>query len=400
MKALRRLTAVVCCLLFSAFTFSDLPSQIATQNDYYTLDKIEPASEPGMLQFHITSSHAIYTVQGFRSLIKMLREIEVIERIKRDNQGSGFFDGASASVDATAKGLENLVSHPIQSVQGLGKATGKIGKGIGGMFRKKDKAEKSSFGEKMLGSNERELAKEFGVDVYTTNPYLKGILTQMARSRMGGKGAVLALKILVPVAFVASVAITAGGINGAADQLVDDSSRGDLFRMNKQSLLQMGWDEGSIEKFLNLSYFSPREQTYFRFYLEKLQKVENIKTLGEAMLKAPSELAARRQLYEMEMAAALAEKNSFTKLWDSPEGLALWDGQGKLFYISAYDDLSGSDLEHKALEQIQQIKNETKASSVEFWNGGHVSDSLTSRLRSESIKSRAWACFEDADENL
>jgi hypothetical protein len=386
-------------LSLASLEIADLPSSIPSKNIYLSIDQITPSGQPGIDQFKVTSPHAVYEVQGLRPLAKLVHEIGVIERIRQHDQGSGFFDGASASVEATAQGLGNLVKNPVGSAKGLGKAAGKLSRGVGGMFRKKEEGEKSSFGEKVLGGNEREIAKEFNVDVYTTNPHLRALITQMARSRMGGKSAVLVIKILIPVAAVASIALTAGGINGAADQLVNNASRKDLFRTNKQAVLQMGLSEEIAEGILNSAYFSPREQTYFRFYLEKLQKTENFKTLAETAVKAASEWEARRELYEAEMAAAAAEKTSFTKLWDFPEGLALLNSGGQLMVMTAYDDLSG-ELENAVIEQIKKIKKESGASSVVLWNGGKIAESFRKRAGREGLETQAWMYFAEGAKNV
>ena len=99
----------------------------------------------------------------------------------------------------------------------------------------------------MLGASERELAKEFGVDVYTSNPYMKELLRSMARARMGGKGAVMVVKLLVPVAALASVAITAGvcalwlAYHGR-DQLIQRYGASNLASVFKEILVTAGVD--------------------------------------------------------------------------------------------------------------------------------------------------------------
>ncbi len=346
----------------------------------------------GILRFHVRSDHAIYTIEGVKPLANLLHEIEVIERIRRNEQGSGFFDGASASVEATATGLENLVTHPVDSAKGIGKAAGKIGSGIAGLFREKETGEQSSFGEKLLGSNERELAKQFGVDVYTTNPHLKELLQKMARARLGGKSAVVIIQLLIPVAAVASVALTAGSINGVADELVNDSSREELYRLNKEALLQMGWDESTVQKISDLSGFSPREQTYLRFYLERFHAVPGVRPIVTNLLSAQSAWEMRRELYELEMAAALGEKKTPVQLWDFPEGLAFLDLERRLFYFSAYDDLE-KGLGKSILNQVRKLQEESKAISVEIYNSGGISETILSKAAREGIQTHAWAFF-------
>ena len=170
----------------------EFPKDFSIVSSHYTMDpQAQKSDEPGFLKFKVTSTSDAYEVESLAALGKLLHEIEVIEQIRSGQKGdSNFLDGVNASVEQTSEGFENLVSHPAESVKGVGKAVGKLGKGITGIFRKKEAGEKSSFSEKMLGSSERELAKEWNVDVYSDNPHLEQLLKRMARSRLSGKGAV------------------------------------------------------------------------------------------------------------------------------------------------------------------------------------------------------------------
>jgi hypothetical protein len=384
-------------MLFAGLDLSRLPPEVVPKNEYYGILSIDDSDEPGIYKFKVLSAHAVYEVEGFRPLIKLLHEIEVIERIRRNKEGSGFFDGAAASVEATVDGFENLVTHPIDSAKGLGRAAGKLGRGIGGIFRKKEKGERGSFRENFLGTSERELAKEFKVDVYTSNPYLRALLTKMARSRLGGKSAILVVKLLVPITLAASIAVAAGGINGAADQVVNDSNRKELYRLNKEALLGLGFKEEEIIPFLNQQHYSPREQTYFRFYLEHLHKAENFQQLAKNAAEAESEWDARRELYEAEMAAALNEKIAVKKIWDFPEGMALLNAEGVLQIVSSYDELAG-DQADKVLEQIEKIQEESGIEEVQVHNTAAISEGFLKELRKKRFEGHAWSCLEPENE--
>ncbi len=376
-----------------AFSVSDFPAKVPVKSDYYSIQTITPGEE-GFLKFHVTSVHATYDVEGFLPLMKVLREIEVIEQVRRDERSSGFFDGAAASIEATGTGMVNLVAHPVASAKGVGKAAGKLGRSIGGVFRKKEETEKSSFGEKMLGSSERELAKEFGVDVYSRNPYLKALLTSMARARAGGKGAVMVVKFLIPVAFVASVALTAGGINGAADQLVNNSSRADLVYANQNALMAMGFPTAQIKTFLNMPYYTPREQTYVRFYLEKLKGVQGSRAIFTKVLNSKSDWDAQKILFTSQLVAGAAEKTPFAELKIYDEGIAAKDAAGKVFFMTPYDNLEHSGFGEKILSRLKEIKN-SGANGLELWNGGRISQGFSILAFAQGVRTRHWLFLKD-----
>ena len=282
-------------------------------------------------------------------------------------------------MEATADGFVNLVSHPVVSVKGMGKAIGKLGRSVGGAFRSKEKGESSSFSEKIIGSSERELAKEFGVDVYTDNPYLSGMLKAMARSRAGGKGAVMVVKFFLPVAALVSVGITASGLNSAADQLVNDSTRADLFRLNKLALTGMGISEKEAVRFLNLPHYSPREATYMRVYLEKLASVPGHAKILEQAARAPSLIKARKILWETRLAAESIQKGqTYDKIETLSEGLALKQ-RNRIVLFTACDYLQRSPLADRIEARFNTLKKEWGASDLEIQSGAVLAPDFSPR---------------------
>lgn len=386
--------------LFAYFTARDLPAAVPAKGVFYTIEKIDRSPEPGVTKFQVKSPHAIYEVEGFLSLVKLLHEIEVIERIKKNDKGSSFFDGAAASVEATGTGLKNLAVHPVDSVKGVGKAIGKLGRGVGGMFRSKEEGEKASFGEKVLGGNERELAKEFKVDVYTTNPYLKSLLQQMAKARLGGKGAVAVIQFLIPIAAVASIALTAGSLNDAADQLVNDSSRGDLYRLNKEGLVAAGIREEDAKKVLDSPRLTPREQTYLRFYTEKLKYAPGYHEIFYSVFNSRSDWEARKKLYEAQMAAN-SDKGGLLKIQSFPEGIALHGKEGKIIFVTAHDDLELTKDGRAVLGRCGEL-SAAAGFPVEIWNGGKIEQDFIKEAQKKKIKTRAWIYLlgDKANENV
>ncbi len=375
----------------------NLPSSFILKSEFSTINSIKETQEPGFLSFHVTAPHGTYDAEGLVALQKILHEIEVIERVKRDKSGGGFFDGAANSVEATGEGFANLVTHPVQSVEGLGKATGKVGRGVGRVFRKKEEGEKKSFGEKMLGSSEREIAKELKVDVYSTNPYLQQLLRGIARARMGGKGAVMVAKFFLPLSLVASAVITASGVNAAADQLVNDTDRAELFRLNKNALINLGFDEKEVKNLLNLPYYSPREMTYLRFYLEKLKGINGYPEILKEALRSNSALKALKVLYGAQIAAeAVGEGVTFRKIQCFEEGFAL-EGSDKVIFVTPYDYLDKSHLGTQVIERVSKVKQEWSKNSVEIWNGGKATSAFSSSASVRGLKVRDWLLFQKTE---
>ncbi len=400
----------VCFLLMPLFVFSQAVSFAAPSMQDLKLPKnfyqsktagVEIASIrenpkfPGFLTFSVKSPHGDYEINGLSNLQKCLREIDVLEELKakNDGTGSGIATGAGDSLKETGRGAKNLVVHPVDSAKGIGKGIGKLGGKIGGVFRKKEEGEK---GDGLLGSTKREIAKKLGVDVYSRNPYLQEKLEAMAKSQMGGRGLVAIASFIIPVGAVASLAMTASNINSGADKLVDDSDRGDLFKMNKDALIKLGIPEDKSIKLLNHPYYTPRELTYLRFYLEKLKGVQGFESILDAATQADTEIPADKVLYEAQIAAnALESDPGITKLEVIPEGVIL-SKSDKVALVTAYDYVDNAALGNQLAERLGGFRQSLGAKSAEILNGGAVAALFGGAVFLKGIKIRSMCLFEAA----
>ncbi len=379
----------LCCLVsqslsYGAVSMADLRLPKAfypTTSPYAQITSVqEDPQYPGFLTFFVTSPHGSYTVRGLMNLRKVLHEIDVIEQLNaNENTGSGIADGAVDSLKDTGTGLKNIVVHPVDSVVGIGKGIGKgVGK-IGGLFREKEEGEK---GDGFLSSTKRKIAKELGVDVYTRNPDLQAKMDSMAKANMGGRGVVAVATFFVPVGLIASAVMTVSNINSAADQLVNDSDRSDLFKLNEAALIRLGFPRSQVLQLLNHPYYTPREITYLRFYLERLKRVQGYEVLLDAAIAAVSEVPADKILHEIQIAAdSVGDMPRSMKLILIPEGIVLADAD-HVALATAYDLLDESALGGRVLEKALSFRQTLGKRSSEIWNGGAVS----SRFAGEAIR--------------
>ena len=386
-------------LSFGAVTLQDLrlPKDFYPARSPYAqiVSVQENRQYPGFLTFSVTSPHGNYLVRGLANLRKCLREIDVIEQLNAsEDAGSGIAAGAVDSIKDTGNGLKNLAVHPVDSVTGIGKGIGKLGGKIGGIFRKKEEGEK---GDGFFSATKRQLAKKLGVDVYSRNPDLQARLDSMAKARMGGRGIVTVATFFVPVGLIASAVMTASGINTAADQLVDDNDRTDLFKMNRKALLDLGFSQEKVNRFLNHPYYTPREITYFRFYLEKLKRVQGFAVLLDAGIAAVTEIPADKILHEVQIAAdSVGEAPRAMKLVMTPEGLILAN-ENNVALITAYDFLDNSVLGSRVTEKAISFRQSLGKRSAEIWNGGAVTSGFGGAILMKGIKVQRMCLFESAN---
>ncbi len=371
-----------------------LPSALFPQtSEDYTIELIrEMPGNPGFLIFTVESTHGVYDVEGLVGLHKLLYEIKVINALQKQWVGSGFGEGVVESVKDTGRGLTNFVVHPVDSVVGLGRATQALGRKVGSVFRDKEEGEKATLSEKLLGATKRRIANEMGVDVYSRNPHLQTELDSLARARMGGQGALMVVKMLLPITLVASMVLTAGGINSAADQLVNNMSRDDLFRKNREALLALGLGETRTLKLLNSPALTPREATYLRFYLEKLQHVKGFSALANSMIAAKSQTDMHKILYEAQIAAEGEANSRSSELHVLPNALALEKGH-TLVWVTAYDDFEDKPFFYREVDRALEMKEKFGKKFLVIWNGGMISKSFSAAMAAKGIKMQALMLF-------
>jgi hypothetical protein len=265
-----------------------------------------------------------------------------------------------------------------------------LGGKIGGAFRKKEEGEK---GDNFFSSTKRQIAKKLGVDVYSRNPDLQAKLDSMAKANMGGRGIVTVATFFVPVGLIASAVMTVSNINAAADQLVDDNSRADLFKLNRKALLDLGFPQEKATRLLNHPYYTPREVTYLRFYLEKLKRVQGFEALLDQAIQAVSEIPADKILYEIQITAdSLGDAPRAMKLVVIPEGLILTN-EDKVALITAYDFLNSSALGDRLTEKVTDFRKSSGKKSAEIWNGGAVASGFGGLVLLKGIKVQRMCLF-------
>ena len=404
-KTSKIVALVTACAFLASANFSSLkdlglPEKFfPSKSKYYTVESVREADKtPGFLVFKLKAPHGDYEEYGLVALRKTMHEAEVLETLDETEHSGSVKDGAVDSVKDTGRGLKKIVTDPGDSAKGVGKATKKLGRSIGGIFRKKEAGEKTTMGEKLMGGTKRKLAKQMGVDVYTRNPYLQQKLHDMAKSQTTGAGAVMVAKMLMPIGMIASLVLTVGSLNNAADQLVNDSSRPELFRLNKQALRADGYDESDIKTLLNHSYYTPREVTYMRFYLDKLKGVEGSVEILKAAGSAKDAIPANKILYESQIIAeAFGGKVEGTKILRMEEGLALKQ-DNKLIFATAFDYLDKSKTGDSVLQKALALKDELQCNSLEIWNAGKVTLGFSAATLLKGVKTRGLVIFTDKEE--
>lgn len=164
-------------------------ANVPRRTAYYEIDPEVVASGYGYF-FYVRGVDKDFVVGSVVKLAKLCRELQVVEELKKINKGKEFVEGVGDVFVGVGKGLGNLVMHPGLSFKNMGSAFRSMGRSFERAVGAEDKigldesgVNRSLLGDGPAGDVRRGLAYEMGVDVYTDNPVLKEILTELSQVR-------------------------------------------------------------------------------------------------------------------------------------------------------------------------------------------------------------------------
>ena len=305
--------------------------------------QVDPHVEIRGYMAHFTLDTPVGPLQAesVEILADRVAELPAMEALEQATRSKAFVEAAGDSATRTAKGLGQVLRHPIDTLVGIpagvaryfGRRLGKIGRQAqslsdraarefgseGNPYPRADgpmtesrnidreeasrdpdrrstrwydragaEAERELKRQIKYGQVRRELAKRLGVDPYTGNPYLRERLDDLAWAGSGGR-------------YVASAAIGAiGGVGGMAvaygsqlNEIVWKLDPEQIRKRNAQRLNRHCRDELLMRQFLRRGTFTPTLQTALVDTLDALQPSTGGDALLELAMSAHSELEAR-----------------------------------------------------------------------------------------------------------
>ena len=378
--------------IFETFPLTDIPwgSTVTLDSTLYKVGEDAEVSPDFDLTFSVASQYGVYQPIGLKKLAILLKEIELIRQLKTKQSADEVAQGAADSVADIGRGFKLIATHPVKTVANVGKATGELFKKGGRLFSKKKQktVKKPSFKERLLQGARRDVANEFGADVYTENPQLLSELDRIARSRTGGSTAFVVAQFFVPVTLIGSVALTAGNVSSSADQMVSTKDPWELCDLNRAAFKNMGADEEAVEQFLfDNPYYNPREQTRVRFYLEALDSASGWKETLAYLAAAESEKEAEQNMTALEMLMGLAaKKEEFTEIGFRKGKLFGLTAGKRVFVFWPYDFVFMNDKAVELITQAEDLKRQSGSAQVRILTLGLITDMARSKLESAGFK--------------
>lgn len=262
-----------------------------------------------LARFTVRSDFGAFEAAGPGMLRVRVGEARALAELDKMSKSEVFANAMAEAAKRTGRSLQAIVENPAETVAGIPEGVGRFFDRVGratktGVQKGQEqlaqkKAEGSGGGDtaamaatgagratgEALGYYDarRRLAKELGVDPYTTNPVLAKKLDEVAWAAFAGdfgfKGVTSAVPGLGMVTFTSNV--------------VWDTPAGDLQVMIEKKLLAMGVPQDGVDRFLRHPHFTLTLQTALVTDLEALGSVPGRAEVLPLALGATSEEQAR-----------------------------------------------------------------------------------------------------------
>ena len=325
-------------------TVHDLAPGEQLRGPGYRIDDAVP-TDGFLATFTVRSDYGVFKATGPGMLEMRLREVAGLRQLDAISKSDAFVQGLKASATELGGEVKQIVTHPVDTVKGVPAGVGRffqrVGRGAKTGVQKLSaaKAEQDAPappppgpGAQLPGAippgakpdvnitaeaarsagrvtrdafgydeRRRELAKEVGVDPYTTNPVLAKKLDDIAWAAFAGGLGITALKSAVPASMVISTSTMLTG-------WVYDMPPGDLKVRNEKSLLAMGVSQEDVDHLLRHRWYTLTLQSALVHGLERLEGVSGRPDVMPLALTVASDEQARFVVGAVQMLARYHEQ--------------------------------------------------------------------------------------------
>ncbi len=250
-----------------------------------------------MNHYTIYSRFGKFEVISTAKVRKRVDEIMALAIMEKVEGTDLFGDAVVKGGESAVRGITNLVTDPIGTIEGTVSGVGKIFGRVGdSLFGSKRSEHEEGRLESLIGfaESKREYAAEFGVDAYSHNEVLQDELDSI--SWTGYVGELVPSAALAAVPGGAGVALSVTQNTDMMNEVFRSTSPIDLRKMNRKKLIAMGVTEDVAELFIDNAIYTPREQTLLIAALAEMKLVKGREAfVKSAILTDNVDLAYFRQ---------------------------------------------------------------------------------------------------------
>ncbi len=246
--------------------------------------------------FYMSSDFGAFEAGSDAMLRRLVREIHAIAVLQGISTSDAFVKALGQSAMGSVRGIQDLVTNPVQSVQALPTAVFDIFSRVSQSVQTMASGDKTGYEDSgmaqalQMSSYKRDYAKQLGVDVYSRNPVLNKQLDSVAWAAAAGGLTVSAASMASGAAVV--TALSAARNIDQAQAIVAAEPPAELMIRNTAALQQMGMDPNLAAQFLAQQQFSPRAKTILIAALAAMPGTTGKENVLAVALDAPDEVTA------------------------------------------------------------------------------------------------------------
>jgi hypothetical protein len=247
--------------------------------DGFTVNDQVPTST-GRNRYLIESQYGEFEADGNIMLQRRVAEIAAIRKLKEVSRTDEYKKALKAAVASPLVVAKDVVTNPVSTISGIPKGLfGFVNRAGQSLKERADRRKRSQYEDSNAASligfskAKRAVAIQLGVDPYSSNATLQRELNGIAWATYAGK---MTFSVAtMPIGGAAGMALSAAGVTNTLNQALLDQSPTELRLRNLKSMLAMGCDRATADRFNNNPAFSPSVQTALVMNLETLKGVAN-----------------------------------------------------------------------------------------------------------------------------
>ncbi len=344
--------------------------------------------------YTITSPFGTFEADGDDMLPIRINEIQAIATLQEIKKTAAFGNATKRAATGSAKGVWNLITHPVSTISGVPKGTGRFFSRIGKVVKGKRTDREDSKTKELFGFSKvkRQYAQKLGVDVYSSNKLLQKELNSVSWAAFAGGGGLSAT--MTPASSGSQTAyksIKTTELVCDMNKMLLEYAPEEIRRMNREKLVQMGIEEYLIEEFLLHSEYSPRDETFIVQILDEMEGVKNRDLFLKQAIFAESEIDV---FTFQRIAETMYEYHTNIKpileIIPIRRIVAGYTDDQTLVVMLPVDYLCWTERAAfglKALEEFDSAEHPVK--QIELWVTGRITDRVKQELESRGVVVRA-----------
>ena len=337
------------------------------------------------IRFSIDSEFGNFTVDSLPLLMTRIREISILDQavnqVHLRNKKSGEYKRGEYHVSADS--ALDIVTRPMSTAS---EVAGQVRSNLENNDSEVSQEVELKYMtgddktvDPVMAMHKRNIASQWGLDVYSSNPMVIKFLNDTASARAAGRIAAgtpgISRGNFSPFKFVNPELELELGL------LIKNHSISELEGINNQLLSTMHVPDGLRLLFLHHRNYSPRLKTAIVHYLNLMTGVVNRSAFIEQAMKADSESAALG--YEMAAMMLAYYHNKVSPLLKISSGeniLQAVTRNNHILYLSMADMIYWSEDTEKYFNQLSRQAKQAGFSTKELMTMGEITDEASARL--------------------